>query len=577
MRKFCTIDDLYDFCRTNNFTKFSSAEHGDKPLIVQSVESFEVSNNSKDGLLPVTLKACHIGVNRNQSSISREKMEKNMGSFKGRPILGAIHKAETGEWEFHSHDMQIVEDENGELDVEYIEQPVGVISELSEPYLEYDAEEDKTYLIASGNIFEDYSHAAEILQRRRTCKCSVEIAVEECSWNAKEEVLNLDEFSFRGVTILGYESDGVTEIQEGMKGSKITIDSFGENNSMFANNYQERLVETLDRLNETLSKFSINNNGQEGVETSLNHFEELLEKYGITVDDIEFEYEGLNDDELDALFEEHFGAQETIDEEFDEGEGTEGGAEEGEASEEGAEPEEGTEPEESVEPADPEEPEVTEEPEEGEVDVGGQVKKGQYVINENSMTVQYELSHDDIRWGIYELLDAEGAFGWIVECYNDKFIYCDYDSSCYFKRGYSIDGDVISLSDTKVQVYSQWLTQSEIDALEQMKKEYAQYKQFKEDADAAEMHAKKTAILDRDEFSALAEVKAFAELRDNIDNLTIEEVEARANSIADICNDFMGNVDFSAKSAHKSIGKIGMNYQAKANNKKQAYGGLFNK
>ena len=50
-------------------------------------------------------------------------------------------------------------------------------------------------------------------------------------------------------------NDGTTEIQEGMKGSKITIDSFSEEkNSMFAVNYQDKLVEVLDKLNTTLSQ-----------------------------------------------------------------------------------------------------------------------------------------------------------------------------------------------------------------------------------------------------------------------------------------------------------------------------------
>ena len=154
MRTFYTVDDLYKFCKENNFSKFSSKEHGNKPLVLQSIESFE-ADNSHDGLLDVKLKACHVGVNRNQSSISEDTMQKHMSSFKGRPILGSIFKADTGEYEFHSHDMEIDEEGN----VEYIEQPVGVISQVKEPYLEYDKENDKTYLMVEGHIFEDYSKA----------------------------------------------------------------------------------------------------------------------------------------------------------------------------------------------------------------------------------------------------------------------------------------------------------------------------------------------------------------------------------------------------------------------------------
>ena len=54
MRTFYTIDDLYKFCKENNFSKFSSKEHGNQPLVLQSIESFE-AENSHDGLLDVNL------------------------------------------------------------------------------------------------------------------------------------------------------------------------------------------------------------------------------------------------------------------------------------------------------------------------------------------------------------------------------------------------------------------------------------------------------------------------------------------------------------------------------------------
>ena len=174
-RTFYTIDDLYTFCKNNNFTKFNSKDTG-APLIIQSFETFEASDNIQDGFLNVKLMACHVGVNRNGSSISESVMNKYKNSFKGRPILGSIFKTDTGEYEFHSHDMQMTED-----GIEYIEQPIGAISELKEPYLEYNKDNDKTYLMVEGHIYEDYSRATEILQRRKTCKCSVEIAVEDMS------------------------------------------------------------------------------------------------------------------------------------------------------------------------------------------------------------------------------------------------------------------------------------------------------------------------------------------------------------------------------------------------------------
>ena len=112
--------------------------------------------------MPVKLKSCHTGKNRNQSGISDETMNLYKNSFQGRPILGAIYKTDTGEYEFRGHDMEIIDDDEG-VDIRYIEQPIGVISQTTEPYLEFDETEQKNFLMVEGTIFTDYSKAAEIL------------------------------------------------------------------------------------------------------------------------------------------------------------------------------------------------------------------------------------------------------------------------------------------------------------------------------------------------------------------------------------------------------------------------------
>lgn len=560
-RTFYTIDDLFQFCKTNNFAKFNAKDHENKPLIIQSFETFEAEDNSVDGLLPVKLKACHIGKNRNQSFISKDNMERCMSSFKGRPILGAIHKTDTGEYEFHSHDIDVVED-GDELDIKYIEQPIGVISEIQEPYLEYDKKEDKTFLMANGNIFEDYSKAAEIMRRRKTCKCSVEIAIYELSWDGKEECLSIEDFSFRGVTILGYEQDGVTEIEEGMKGSKITIEDFSEKtNSMFSSKCEERLLETLEKLNDTISMFTINNSTKEGVNESMSHFEELLEKYNITSEDVTFEIEGLSDEDLDALFEEKFGSNQFDDSGSDDedsdtnGEPStdEGNSDVGEgANEQGEE----------VEVVD----EISTDDKEG--------KKKKYSDNEDKMVLTYELSHDDIRYGLYNLLNAETNYAWIVAVYDNNFIYEDWDDSKFYRRSYSIESDNISLGEEKVQVFSEWLTQAEREALDALKQSYEALKEFKDQFDAAEQKAAKDAIFNRKEFGVIAENEKFIELKNNSEKFSVEEIEEKCKTIfADyvIAN---GQFALNKESNTNKTNKIGFNFSKP--NKKKAYGDLFN-
>lgn len=554
-RKFYTLDDLYNFCKENRFESFSAEKQG-APLVVQSFGTFEADNKNTDGLMAVKLKSCHTGKNRNKSGITDENMNKYKYTFKGRPILGAIYKTDTGEYEFRAHDMQVINE--GE-DIEYIEQPIGVISQTEEPYLEFDEKEDKNYLMVSGTIFSDYSKAAEILERRRTCKCSVEIAVEELSYNCDEDYLSIDKFRFSGVTILGYEQDGVTEIQEGMKGSKITIDDFSEKkNSMFSADYQDKLIETLEKLNMTLESFNNKNqNSEKGGEKVMNKFEELLAKYGKTADEVTFEYENLSDEELEVAFNEAF---EEVEEEPVE------------------EPIETPTEEPAEEPTEDPVEVPTEEPAEEPVDEPTEEPVKEVEQPEEKFVLKYELSHDDIRSALYNLLGAENEdnyyYAWILEVYDDKFVYQDYLEGKFYRQDYSKDGKNITLGENKVEVFNEWLSKAEKDALDALKADYTALKAFKETYDASVVKAQKTDILDKTEYECLADNAEFAQLRGEMDNYSVEELSTKADLI--FAAHMKSKMEFSARDDEAKKPKtIGVNFNKKES-KKGPYGNLFN-
>ena len=553
-RKFYTLDDLYNFCKENRFESFSSAKQG-APLIVQSFGTFESDNKNADGLMDVKLKSCHTGKNRNKSGITDDNMNKYKHTFKGRPILGAIYKTDTGEYEFRAHDMKIVDD-GDKTDIEFLEQPIGVISQTEEPYLEYDEKEDKNYLMVSGTIFSDYSKAAEILERRRTCKCSVEIAVEELSYNCDEDYLSIDKFRFSGVTILGYEQDGVTEIQEGMKGSKITIDDFSEKkNSMFSVDYQEKLIEILDKLNITLESFNNKTNSEKGGEKVMGRFEELLAQYGKTADEVTFEYENLSDEELEVAFKEAF-----------------------EETEKEAE----TVVEETVVEEEAEEiviEEAIEEVVEENAEVVIEESVEEVVEPVENFVLKYELSHDDIRSALYALLAAMNddgyCYAWIIEVYDDKFIYQDYMENKFYRQGYTKEDDTVSLNENKVEVFNEWLSEAEKDALDALKADYAALKAFKDTYDAAVIKNQKNEILDKAEYECLAENAEFAQLRADMDKFSVDEISTQADLI--FAAHMKSKMEFSANdNVAKQAKTIGLNFNKKES-KKGPYGNLFMK
>lgn len=558
-RKFYTIDDLYNFCKENHYETFSAEKQG-APLIVQSIGIFETTDNITDGLMAVKLKSCHTGKNRNKSCISDETMELYKDSFKGRPILGAIYKTDTGEYEFRAHDMEIVAD-GDDVDINYIEQPIGVISQTTTPYLEYDEDAKKNYLMVEGTIFADYSKAAEILERRRTCKCSVEIAVEEMSYNCSEDYLSIDKFHFTGVTILGYQQDGTTEIQEGMAGSKITIDDFSaKHNSIFTIDYQDKMIEVLEKLNVTLSNF--NKNPDEKGGSKMNKFEELLAKYGKTAEEVTFEIEGLSDEELEEKFKEAF-EDDNDESKLDDDDESDSENDDGDNSDDENEP-------------------ITTE----EEACGKKKKKKKFSIDsDGNMSVSFEISHEDIRGALFNLIgvyeEEDNEWYWITNVYDDYFIFENWDGNKLYKQSYSVDGDNVALSGDRQEVFKMILTESEKLAIEKMREDYAsleakynELKTFKDNYEAAELKAKKDAIFARSEYSVLADDEAFKTLITDAEKFSVDEVEAKAKAI--FADYVIKTGAFSTKDNGENKPKVlGFNFNKKED-KKSPYGNLFN-
>lgn len=517
-RIYLTLDDLYTFCKKNNFSHFSAKDaHG--PIIVHTPGQFEASDTSTNGLLPVKLQACHTGVNRNKSYISMESMTDALPTFSNRPILGYIHQLDDGTWDFYSHNVKIVEDEDEDTDIEYLEIPVGIIPESCNAKIVYDELKEKNYVNVNGYIFEEYSKAAEILRTKGISKVSVELAIEDMSWNADEDCLNINSFYFMGITILGRDEDG-TIVEEGMAGSNITLGSFSqEENSFIPKDLQSKMIETLTKLNDALDRFNnTNDSDKKGGCDTMDKVNELLELYGLTETDIDFEIEGLSDEDLEATFTEKFGDAEEF------------------------------------------------------------KKKKKCSVNTETGTVEFELSFDDIRMALYNLLAEnmdENSYGWICETYDDHFIYqkeswaSGYEAH-YFKQNYSKNGENIAFSGDPVEVFTEFVTDSEKTALDMIRSQYEELKAFKDQYDAAQTKAQKDEILESAEYSEIKDSDEFKALVADAEKYSVDELKVKADLI--FAAAMKKKFNFEAEPKNKSVG---INFNAKPNKKKQAYAGLF--
>ena len=595
-KKILYLEDLIKFCEEQKMSSFSSKDTGYQ-LAVQIPASLSFEKNDildNKGMMYCKLKVCHTNLNKNKSFISEENMKKALPSLKYRPLLAHIHQLDNGDWDFHSHDMNITD--NG---IEYIEKQIGAFT-ADEPYLEYDEDNDKTYVIAYAAIPEDYTMASEIIRNNGGSTVSCELSIEDMSFNAKEGYLELNTFYFSGCTCLGRETNG-KEVQPGMEGSRLDIIDFStENNSMFSKRTEEensKLIETLEKLNETivnLTSFNINIKDEQIAQKGGNDLEKinsLIEKYNITIEDVTFETEGLSDEELENIFEEKFGEKveeveevkveettteqeefsktcpecgATVDDEVDAC--PECGKELTEVSEDETEEEFTTE-----ETVVTEEVVATEEAEEVTVEETAVEE----VSEPEKFSKTFELSHDDIKCALYQLLipyeEANNEWYWIVEVFDNHFIY----QGCmgnYFGQKYVKEDETVAFDGEPYAVYSEFLTESERVALKEMRANYAVIEEELGKYKEAEVKAQKEEILNDIAYAEFAEEECMKDVVSKASEYSVQELRD-AMDLA-LAKAYKSKKTFAVETEEKkSVTKVGFAYEEVDD--KDPYGDYF--
>ena len=559
------IEDLYDFYsnKYKRSTKFSAEKTGE-PLVVQvhGRINFDESDKNKDGLLPVHLQSCHTDLNVNGSNIESSVMEAALPSFSNRPILGYIHKVTTdekpeGQWEFYSHNMH--EDENG--DVVYDEYPIGIIPESCNAQLVYDEEKKKTYCEVDGYIFEEYSKAAEILQREEECSVSVELSIRELSYDAKQKFLNIEDFWFSGVTILGKTPQG-NEVKPGMTGSNIKLADFSSKNNSLFEDYESKMVELQARI-ENLETACFNKEQNSSVRTlskeggnkeSMTKFEELLAKYNKTVEDVTFDHSELSDEELEAKFAEVFGEDNNTDGD-NSGDNT---ANEPSNDNEG-------------------DGENTTEPE-GTTD-GDNEGEGQ---NFENMTKTFEISHDDIRYALYNLLssyeDADNEWYYITGVYDSYFVYESWDGGKIYGQKYTKDNDNVSFDGERYNLHKEYLTDSEYTEIQDMRSNYSSVVEELNTYKSAEVFADKMTVFDDEAYSEYLDTDEFKALmsEDSVNKYSKEELSEKADATLGKLVKKNKTFSFVGETPQKKhVNRVAFNAEKETEDTYKPYGDLF--
>lgn len=517
-----------------------------------------------DKFLKIRCRVCHDEESPNKTYFTKSTMEKaNKESLEYIPILAHVYVDESGKPVIGSHDMHIENDKlnEGETRVIYDEQPIGMVPSLADNNCTIEEYNGLNYTFVDAYIWRDYSNYAEqLVEDAENTKMSMEIDFPEdaLSYDAANERYNISSYRYRGITLLNQS------LGTGMKDALVTTTNFSINDDI-----KSKMIVLMDELQKCLREYDTTNSNKKGVEKNMN-LDELLEKYELTREELDFEVEGLSDEELENALSD-FACKKKKKCELDEHFNSlleEYGITESEVDFDYSEM--------SIEELEAKFEEV----------FAGYKKKKKCSENDESFVLNYELSHDDIRCALYKLLDAYSEDGycrcWIIEVFDNKFIYQDYAENKYYRRGYSKDGDTVSLMDNKVEVFNEWLSKEEKDALDALKENYSaleakynELKTFKDNYEAAELKAKKDAIFTRSEYSVLAEDEAFKALVADAEKYSVEEVEAKAKAI--FADYVIKTGTFSAKDDGEKKPKVlGFNFNKKET-KSGPYGNLFKK
>lgn len=510
---FITIDAFYDYLvKQGNSVKFSKDDFIGGSFVAVGLEgtlSFS-QDTSKDGLVKTHLKAAHVGKNKNHSQITYSSMKKNLKSIKNRPILAYIHQLEVdGEQKnvFGWHAMH--EDDNGEI--VYDEIPVGHVPTDAKPELVYDADKDKEYIETDAYLYESYTKAPEILMDADgQCPVSVEIDVYDFSYDAKEKILNIDNFIFKGITILGYYEDG-SVVEPAMEGANISLLNF----------------------NADKAAFEIDQNSTKGGKDDMGLFEQLLEQYNVTAEDVTFEHENLTDEELKAKFEEMFGnaeADPTPESNFED--------ENPESEDEGAE---GDEPEEEAENEEPEiedekesESKSEEEPQDGVQD-DEPVKKIENSITYSVNGKEFAVSLNDKIYALATLVndaysETDNAY-YNVLVYDKELVMVDMWTGSAYRQSYSERAGVFSLKGDRVPVHAIYVTDTEEAEIDNMRSKYSAMSEELAKYQKAEEESRKEAIINSEDWEAISDSAEFAQIKEHASEYSADEIQDKCDAL----------------------------------------------
>ena len=568
IKRLLFMEDLYDFY-SNKYKRSThfSAEKSGHQIFVQVPAEFEVDKNADykdESLLFCKVKLMHSGENRNHSSVTDEALKKASKTLAYKPILANFMEyedEETGETlkDFTSHDMEL----NDDGSVNYIEKQVGCFTS-DKPFFEVEEETGHNFLYGYCAIPVDYTDAASIIERKNGTKISVELAVNEMEYSGKNKILELTDVVIMGATLLGKDPDTKKDIGEGMLNARLDIADFNAKNNSLFSDYDSTLIDLQERL-EKLESACFNNKNdisgkEETIEVEKEKFEEeVTETVEVT------ETEETTEEEVTVTENE---SEETVDE----------------TSEDETVDEENSEEttDESDEETEDEESTVKEDNACGGGSGSAKKKKKNSEEPVEDMVRTFTVSHEDIRYALYNLLDTvsmdDNDWYCITSVFDDYFVYESWNGGKIFGQKYTKENDNVAFDGDRYELFREYITADEKAQLDDMRSNYSSVVEELNTYKSAEVFADKMTVFDDEAYSEYLDTDEFKALmsEDSVNKYSKEELSEKADATLGKLVKKNKTFSFAGETPQKKhVSRVAFNAEKETEDTYKPYGDLF--
>lgn len=523
-------------------------------VYASAIEDISSVNTSFDkGILRVA----YWGRNRNNTFISKEAFVRAIPTIYNCPVVcNYIRETDS----IGSHDVEVVHTDRG-LRMVNITTPVGVVPESAEVFWENVAEDDGTiheYMCVPIYLWKRQEAYAHIKENGITDE-SMEIRIIHGT-KRDDGCYEIEDFEFTAFCLL----ESANPCFESAQIELFSLNKFREQYAVMMEDFKREfslvMTDKSDGICTENGAEDFTEKGDDRLDVN-----ELMAKYGIAEEDIDFDIASMAAEDIEQRFAEIASAKSAGDNSnFEEDAGAEGSDQEPEQEPEDGEGEGDAAPENDPDPDD-------DEPLRRAFSLTGEQ------FNAELQEALWAVTYNDPTWGEcirYGYVDYDMAV-------NEVYAYDFLDWKLY-GFAYSMNGDLVVIDfDSKkrkrfafvdfdmgeeVQFSYKGMFATYETRLTNATRELDELKEFKCSIENAEREAQVKAVFEK--FSALAGNERFAELMENYGDMTIDEIE-------DKCYSIKGRMDEAKFSLNQETGSTRMPAGENNTDDDEPYGGIF--